>query len=121
MISNPGKSFTKSFHRRMLELPTNKIALAGGGLVLSAASKALISLSHLEALALGSAPKNLPGEMTSAQRSARVFHGSASRRYFIAAWCISAIQSTKSKLSARALPGEKFFFIPIFALAILCQ
>src|SRR6266545_3242233 len=42
----PGKSRASVFQSRTLELPTNRVALRGGGLVLSAASKALISASH---------------------------------------------------------------------------
>src|ERR1035438_7086668 len=42
----PGKACATAVQRRMVELPMNRIASWGGGLVLSAASKARISCSH---------------------------------------------------------------------------
>src|SRR5579859_1449635 len=42
-----GKHCARLVQNRMLELPTNRIAPCGGGLVLSLASNALISFSHL--------------------------------------------------------------------------
>src|ERR1700730_16597521 len=51
MTGLPGKSFASVCHFRMLELPTNRIACFGGGFLLSLASNALISGSHLDAFA----------------------------------------------------------------------
>src|ERR1041384_6502814 len=48
MILNSGKSCAKSFHKTMLELPAKTIAPVGGGVGLSAASNALMAVSHLD-------------------------------------------------------------------------
>jgi shikimate kinase len=59
-----GKSCAKVFHSRMEELPTNTIVSRGGGLVLSAASKAWISASHFDGSAWVCAPSDETAKTT---------------------------------------------------------